>query len=171
MENVNDKEQPLEVKSDVIIPEDEDDNTKLPDLTPEEDKALEKISKLVENAANMQKIAEEKTRATELYFNNLRERLNNSTVFLNKIKSDIENIKFNYHNDMKNMDYGDFDKTEDEIDEEMKDIKRKLEELHNSVSSVKSAIRETDSFETTMTKTVDMLNMASKGVFNEENQE
>lgn len=137
-----------------------------------ENEAMIKISKLVESAASMQKLAEQKTKATEHYFNTLKERLKNSTAFLSNIKNDIENIKFNFHrNQLREMNTATYveynDKTDEELDIEMDRIKDRLKELQERVHTVQNHIKDNDTFEETMSKTVKMLENASKGKYDD----
>lgn len=151
---------------------DDNDDMDMPVPIEGESEAVERISKLVEDAASMQKLAEEKTKATEQYFNTLRERLHNSTTFLSNIKKDIENIKLTFQNDeqqthdQNSASYWEYnEKTDEELDQEMDKIKERLKELQNRVQTVKEDMNNSDSFETTMKKTVNLLENVSKGIY------
>lgn len=140
---------------------------------PDDQTAMDKIAKLVENAVSMQKIAEEKTRATEQYFNTLRDRLSNSTTFLDNIKRDIENIKFSFardqdHNDASFYEY--CEKTDEEMDQEIQDIKKRLEDLQGRAAAVQTSIEERESFETTMAKAVKTLDNIAKGLHSNDSE-
>lgn len=131
----------------------------------------DRIKALVEKTAAMQIIAEERHKTADKYFAHLRKKLHVSGTFLKNAKQDIENIKFLFQRDhISNMEtkysLDNIDKSDEEMEEEIKAVQQKLNNLQTRLHNLKTkAKNETQTLEEAISKTITSLDNASKGVY------
>lgn len=129
---------------------------------------LEKIKALVEKTAGLQTMKDERHKAADKYFSQLRKKLDVSGTFLKNAKQDIENIKFLFQRDhINNLEakysLDNIDKSEEEIEDEIKTVQQKLNGLQTRLHNLKmKASNESQTLEEAITKTIRSLDNASK---------
>jgi len=113
------------------------------------------------------KIAEE-------YFATLRQRIDESSSYLEKAKKDLENINFTFqrerlNEDANNFDYDDFmNKSDEEIDAEMESIKAQLASLEAKVTRLN---KNTNGAEENFNQSIKILENISNGIYSDEYHE
>lgn len=136
----------------------------------------QKIKALVEKTAAMQVMADERHKTANNYFTQLRKKLDVSGAFLKNAKQDIEDISFIFQRDhIKNTEakysLDNIDKTDEELEEEIKNVQQKLNNLQTRLNNLKTKAKtETLTLEETLSKTITTLDNASKGIYEDINE-
>ncbi|XP_028144632.1 uncharacterized protein LOC114338236 [Diabrotica virgifera virgifera] len=149
----------------------------------EEDKqslqSLEKIQEIFAKTETMKELAKEKNKELEEQFKDLKHKLNSSSEYLQRIKNNIENIKFSYQKNIidlhKHLDpataaeNSQFE-SQDAMKSYIEDIRKKIEDLQTrSTAQEEEKRNQADSYEKAFDRIVSSLQDIEKGAYSSKN--
>ncbi|XP_057668186.1 uncharacterized protein LOC130901103 [Diorhabda carinulata] len=144
-----------------------------------EKKSLQEIQEIFAKTEAMKSVAKEKNEELENQFKDLRRKLNSSSEYLQRIKKNIENIKFSYQKNVIESQKK-FDpataaanskfESRDDLTQYMEDIRRKIDDLHNKMMVQKEKQqRVTESYEEAFDGIVESLQQIESGSYSSNN--
>ncbi|KAK9882148.1 hypothetical protein WA026_019665 [Henosepilachna vigintioctopunctata] len=140
----------------------------------EESSSFERIRELFKKTEEMKEIAKEKNQEVESQFENLRERLNGSSLFLNQMKSSIENLRFSYQRKMMEQNDQDFEnylknkekfKSKEEINSYMDQLKEKIQNLQTKPKVSEFEENEPKDYQSALKDVVKNLKIIDDGLY------
>lgn len=136
--------------------------------------SFERIRALFQKTEEMKEMAKEKNREVENQFESLRERLNSSSMFLNQMKSSIENLRFSYQKKLMEQHTEDYEeyfnnkekfKGKAEIDNYLEELRGKIETLQMKPKEFVSEDKEPQDYQSAIRDVVENLKIIDQGLY------
>ncbi|XP_072391329.1 uncharacterized protein [Diabrotica undecimpunctata] len=135
--------------------------------------SLEKIQEIFAKTETMKELAKEKNKELDEQFKDLKQKLNSSSEYLQRIKNNIENIKFSYQKHIidlhRNLDpvtaaeNSQFE-SQDAMKTYIEDIRKKIEDLQTRTATQEEEKRnQADSYEKAFDRIVNSLQEIENG--------